>query len=144
MQRGRLFHAVMLTGTLALIAGVARSSFAAALPDGWTNQDIAKTAPKTPGSTTFDSSTNVWTVTGTGGDVWDTADAGFQFAYTTLNGDGGITARLLTQVGGADTDWSKTGTMLRESTVPNSADAFLSYPSATGGKNSRRTFSRFT
>jgi len=127
-----------------LAVGAAKPVHATAtttLPTGWTAADVAQTKPKTAGTTTVDVPTSgsaadtVWTVTGTGGDVWGAADPGFQFAYTTLTGDGGITARLLTQTGGADTDWSKNGTMLRESTDPASADAFLSYASATGGKS---------
>ena len=39
----------------------------------------------------------IWTVTGTGGDVWGATDPGFQFAHTTLTGDGGITARRRTR-----------------------------------------------
>lgn len=135
MQRGRYLNLAALAGALVLVTGTAHAT--GTLPAGWTNQDVAKTPPKTAGSTTVTGigSSAPWTVTGTGGDVWGNADPGFQFAYTTLNGDGGVTARLLTQVGGADTDWSKTGTMLRESTDPAAADAFLSYASASGGKD---------
>jgi hypothetical protein len=139
MQRGRYLNLAALVGALAIVTGT--SPAIAQLPAGWTAADVAATKPKTAGSTTVSGTgaTAVWTVTGTGGDVWDKADAGFQFAYTTLTGDGGITAHLLTQVGGADTDWSKTGTMLRESTDPSAAEAFLSYASASGGK-SKLTF----
>lgn len=148
MQRVRYFPLTVLASVLALMAGGTRPAHAApttTLPTGWTAADVAKTKPAAAGTTTVDvpssgsTTDTVWTVTGTGGDVWDAQDAGFQFAYTTLTGDGGVTARLLTQTGGADTDWSKTGTMLRESTDPGSPDAFLSYASATGGK-SKLTF----
>lgn len=109
------------------------------LPDGWTSMDIGTTKPKTPDGTTVTGTgaSAVWTVTCTNGtgDVWGATDPGFQFAYTTLSGDGGITARLLSQVGGKDTDWSKAGTMLRLDTTPGSPEAFLSYASATGGKD---------
>jgi len=145
MQRSRYLQFTLLAGALALAAGMAKPVNADPVPSGWTAEDVAKTKPATAGTTTTAAATSgsaadtVWTVTGTGGDVWDTQDAGFQFAHTTLTGDGGITARLLTQTGGADTDWSKTGTMLREGTDPGSPDAFLSYASATGGK-SKLTF----
>jgi hypothetical protein len=142
MQRGRYLKFAVLAGVLALGAVGARPARAGIVNLALDNaQDIAATKPKTPGSTTVQTGVSgspadaVWTITGTGGDVWGNADPGFQFAYTTLTGDGGVTARLLTQVGGADTDWSKTGTMLRETTDPASADAFLSYASATGGKS---------
>jgi len=148
MQRVRYLSLTVLASVLALTAGGTKPVHAdptATLPAGWTAEDVAQTKPKTAGTTAVDVPTSgsaadtVWTVTGTGGDVWDVQDAGFQFAHSTLTGDGGITARLLTQTGGADTDWSKTGTMLRESNDPGSPDAFLSYASATGGK-SKLTF----
>src|SRR5262249_5403954 len=129
MQQGRYVSLAVLAGILAFTAGPAKRVYATAtatLPTGWTAEDVAKTKPKPAGTTTVDvpsggsAADTVWTVTGTGGDVWDAQDAGFQFAHTTLTGDGGITARLLTQTGGADTDWSKTGTMLRETNDPGS------------------------
>jgi regulation of enolase protein 1 (concanavalin A-like superfamily) len=141
MQRGTYLKIAVLASVLALGADGAKPAHAGIVNLPLDNaQDIAATKPATPGSTSIQTGVSgspadvIWTVTGTGADVWGNADPGFQFAYTTLTGDGGITARLLTQVGGADVDWSKTGTMLRESTDPAAADAFLSYASATGGK----------
>jgi hypothetical protein len=67
-----------------------------------------------------------WTITGTGSDIWGSADQ-FQFAYTELTGDGGITARLLSQTGGHSDGWARTGTMLRENLEPGSRCAFMGY-----------------
>jgi regulation of enolase protein 1 (concanavalin A-like superfamily) len=65
-------------------------------------------------------------VTGTGSDIWNATDQ-FQFVYTTLNSDGGVTARLLSQSGGSTDGWAKTGTMLRESTAAGSRCAYMPY-----------------
>ena len=59
----------------------------ATLPAGWTHADIGATGAV--GDATFSSGT--YRVTGAGADVWETADA-FQYAYTTLTGDGSIVA----------------------------------------------------
>jgi YVTN family beta-propeller protein len=57
------------------------------------------------------------TITGSGADIWSTADE-FQFAYRTLNGDGTMTARV-TNLTNAHM-WSKVGLMVRESLANNS------------------------
>jgi hypothetical protein len=112
---------------LALTASVLCPARASDLPGwpGWKNEDIG--GPD-PGSTVVQGTgpSAKWTVTGHGADIWGTADQ-FQFAYTTLPGDGGITARLLAQEGGHDDGWAKTGTMLRESTDPGSRMAMMPY-----------------
>lgn len=68
----------------------------------------------------------VWTLTGAGSDVWGASDQ-FQYAYTTLPGDGGVTARILSQTGGDDNGWAKTGTMIRESTAADARMAYMPY-----------------
>lgn len=45
------------------------------------------------GTTSFDSATGTWTVTGGGADMWGTADA-FRFAWQRINGDATITATI--------------------------------------------------
>ena len=88
------------------------------LPTGWLNQDVGSVTPA--GSTTF--SNGVFTVRGSGADIWDMVD-GFQFAYRTLTGDGTIVARVAT-LQNID-PWTKAGVMLRASLTPGSAHALM-------------------
>jgi hypothetical protein len=127
MQRGRQFHAALLVGTLALSAGISRAAFAAAIsgaPDGWDAVDIKSTGGDT--TVTGTGADAVWTLTGNGADIQGTADQ-FRFAYTPLTGDGGITARLLSQTGGDPGGWMKSGVMLRDSVEPGSLMASIHY-----------------
>jgi hypothetical protein len=62
---------------------------AASLPSPWVSQDVGSVG--IAGSTTFAS--GVFTVRGSGADIWGAADA-FQFAYQTLANDGQIVARV--------------------------------------------------
>jgi hypothetical protein len=74
-------------------------------------------------------------VSGSGLDVWGTEDA-FQFVYTTLQGDGTITARV------ASVDalhaWTKAGVMLRQSLDPSAPQAFSLVSAAKGQAFQRR------
>lgn len=103
-----------------------------ALPSGWAAHDIG--SPGTAGSTRVEGSgaTPKWTIAGRGQDIWGSADQ-FQFASTPLPaGDGGITARLLSQRGGNSDGWAKTGLQIRESTEPG---ALMSSWHYTNGHN---------
>ncbi len=71
----------------------------------------------------------VFTVTGSGDDIWNTADA-FHFVYVPVTGNCVITARVLSI---QNTDpWAKAGVMIRESTNANSANAFIAVTSSNG------------
>ena len=74
-------------------------------------------------------------MTGSGADICDTADA-FHFAYTTLPGDGSITARLVSLE--HVHDWSKAGVMLRASLHPSAPHAFALASAARGLAFQRR------
>jgi regulation of enolase protein 1 (concanavalin A-like superfamily) len=63
------------------------------------------------GGTAFDPAMDIYTVTGSGRDIFFDED-GFQFATTQLSGDGEIRARIVSQV--ADNPWAKAGLMFRE------------------------------
>jgi len=93
---------------------------APALPGGWSNQDIG--AVGKAGSTTYDWPSTTYTIKGAGADIWNTADA-FQYAYTTLAGDGTITARVTSVSNTAA--WVKAGVMIRETLDPGSAQALM-------------------
>src|SRR5207247_2658106 len=108
-QRGRYIGLALLAGAV-ILTGV-RSAQAAA-PSGWTNRDIGD--PGIAGTTNVDDATGVWTVTGSGADLWGTDSDHFQFASTPVDGDGNITARMLSTTGGhLDDGWEKNGVMIR-------------------------------
>jgi len=80
------------------------------LPVGWGSADVGSVV--SPGSAGYDAATGTFTVSGSGADVYGTADA-FRFAYQTLTGDGSIVARV---VQNQNTNaWSKVGVEIRES-----------------------------
>jgi hypothetical protein len=60
-------------------------------------------------------------LTGSGADIWGTSDQ-FTFAYKTLNGDGSIIAKVVSNGTGTQT-WAKGGVMIRDSLTGNSAHA---------------------
>jgi regulation of enolase protein 1 (concanavalin A-like superfamily) len=90
----------------------------------WDNQDVGSVGRA--GSATL--SSGVFTVNGSGADIWRSAD-GFHFVYRTLTGDGQIIARL-SSLTHAD-DWSKAGVMMRDGLGPGEPHAFALL-SATG------------
>ncbi|MCB0246619.1 MAG: DUF1349 domain-containing protein, partial [Anaerolineae bacterium] len=81
-------------------------------PSPWVSQDIGSVA--IAGSSTL--SSGVHTVTGSGADIWGTAD-GFRFVYLPLTGNGTVTARVTSQT--KPDVWSKAGVMIRESLAAN-------------------------
>jgi hypothetical protein len=114
-----------LAGALAFTVSVLGPANAAAPPAGWKAENI-NGADGGSTDVTGTGAEAVWTVTGTGEDIWGAADS-FHFAYTTLNGDGRITARILEQKGGHSDGWAKSGTMLRETNEGGSRTAYLVY-----------------
>jgi hypothetical protein len=86
------------------------------------HQDIGtSTDPSVAGNATF--SNGVYTVSGSGSDIWGTADH-MQFLYTRLTGDGQIVARILTETPGIN-DFAKAGVMFRSSLAAGAADAYM-------------------
>ena len=97
------------------------SETASALPSPYAHGDIGD--PSTlglAGSASYNSSTATYTLNGSGADIWNTSD-GFQFAYTTMTGNGQIGA-CVTSV--SDTNaWAKAGLMFRNDDAPDAAFA---------------------
>jgi phosphatidylserine/phosphatidylglycerophosphate/cardiolipin synthase-like enzyme len=89
-----------------------------ALPSGWNHADIGATG--VGGSASYAGGT--FTVSGSGEDVWGTADA-FQFVYQTLSGDGQIVARVASVA--SVNSWSKAGVMIRGGLTANAPFAFM-------------------
>ena len=88
------------------------------VPAPWSHGDIGGVSQ--PGNASVNS--GVWTVSGSGADVWGTSDQ-FHFAYQSLTGDGTITARV-TSVQNTD-QWTKVGVMFRQSLAPDAAHGFM-------------------
>ena len=104
------------------------------LPTGWSNDDIGAVAAG--GSASFDSGTNRFTVSGSGADIWGTADE-FQYAFTDLSGDGAITARVASLT--TENAWTKAGVMMRDGTAAGAAHATMFVSAAKGLAFQRRT-----
>ena len=77
-----------------------------------------------------------FTVNGSGADIWNAADA-FHFVYTPLNGDGTITARVVSQTN--TNVWAKSGVMVRESLNANSSYAAVEVTPGNGAVLQART-----
>jgi hypothetical protein len=98
----------------------------------WARRDIGVT----PFAGSASGGDGSYTVTGSGADVWGTADA-FHYVYTTLTGNGTIVAR----VSGVPLNvnaWVKAGVMVRESLTPESAHAFMLMSASKGAAFQRR------
>ena len=102
------------------------------LPTGWSHVDIGATA--IAGDATF--ANGVYSVKGSGADVWGTADA-FHFAYRTLTGDGTIVARVSSIPQGIHA-WVKAGVMIRASLTAGSQHAFMLASASRGMAFQRR------
>jgi hypothetical protein len=96
-----------------------------ALPAPWLSQDIGAVAATGSAS----SSSGTFTVTGSGADIWGTADE-FRYVYQSASGDCEIKARVVTQ---QNTDpWAKAGVMIRETLNANSANAMMDITPGNG------------
>ena len=102
------------------------------LPTGWSNHDIGSVA--VAGSASF--SNGVFTLGGSGADIWGTADQ-FHFAYRTLTGDGSIVARVATLQDA--NQWTKAGVMIRASLTAGSRHAMMIASPRKGLAFQRRT-----
>ena len=102
-----------------------------ALPASWQTRDIG--AVGVSGNASFASGT--YSVTGAGADIWGTADA-LRYAYTTLNGDGQVTARVATEQN--VNVWTKAGVMIRDSVAPGSRQALMLVSPGKGTAFQRR------
>jgi hypothetical protein len=120
------FATALLVAVLASAAGVRAQTT-------WSSGDVG--AVGSTGATTNNGSGS-FTITGDGADIWSTADA-FQFAYTTLSGDGSIVARVTAVQHTAD--WTKAGVMMRESLAAGSRNAMMLVSAAKGLAFQRRT-----
>jgi len=99
---------------------------------GWTSADIG--SPGIAGGA--NTNAGVYSVTGGGADIWSTSDA-FQFASTTLTGDGEIRARVTSQTN--TNVWAKAGVMMRNGTAANAANVTMEITAGNGFYSQSRT-----
>lgn len=79
-----------------------------------------QTHPLAPGSLSYDKHTNVYTLVGSGTDIWHEWDE-FHFAFKRLEGSGSITARI-DSIQSVD-PWTKAGVVIRDTLEPGSRNA---------------------
>ena len=92
-----------------------------------THQDIGTVGAA--GGATYDPLANKFTVTASGADIWNTADA-FHYVYQNFTGDGEIIARVSSLT---NTDpWTKAGVMIRNTLAANSTHAFMAITPSNG------------
>src|SRR5581483_1887063 len=98
----------------------------------WTSGDVG--AVQASGS--YTQSGGTFTVSGSGADIWGTADE-FQFVSTPLVGDGSITARVVSQTN--TSTWAKAGVMIRETLAVGSTYAAVEVTPSQGVSMQDRT-----
>jgi endonuclease/exonuclease/phosphatase family metal-dependent hydrolase len=118
--------------TFFAVVVAAGSAYGQALPSGWSTRDVGAVAAK--GAAT--SVNNIFTVEGSGKDVWGTADE-FRFVYKQLSGDGSIVSQV-TSIDNVNA-WVKAGVMMRETLNANSRHAFIFVSPSKGLAFQRRT-----
>ncbi len=84
-----------------------------------------------PQSVTVTEAAGKITLTGDGTDIWNNSDQ-FTFAYKTLNGDGSMTARVVS-IGPGSNTWAKAGVMIRDSLNGGSTHAMTVMTSNSDG-----------
>ena len=100
-------------------------------PPGWSGQDVGNV--QATGALSV--SNGIWTVTGSGADIWSAAD-GFQFAWHRMSGDVRFTAQV---TGITNTNaWAKAGLMIRESLSAGSRHASVFATAGNGTCFQRR------
>jgi hypothetical protein len=92
------------------------------LPSPWQTQDIGAVAQ--PGSASFDSASGVFTVSGSGANIWGASDS-FRYVYYPVSEDLELTTRVRQPVQNTS-PYAKVGVMLRASTAAGAAHVVLS------------------
>jgi hypothetical protein len=114
-------------------SGGAPPASCGSLPTGWASADVGGVGAG--GGSCFDAVAQVFTIRGSGADIWGTADE-FQFAYRQLTGNGTITVRVA-QLAHVDR-WTKTGVMMRETLAAGSKHAAMFVSGSMGTAFQRR------
>lgn len=86
-----------------------------------TGTDIG--TPGAAGSAVYDVADKMYTVTGSGADIWGTAD-NFYYLYNEVSGNFSLKARVYLYVDSGDSTWAKAGPMVRDNLTPGSSFGF--------------------
>ena len=121
-----------MTATGSVWTFVTPESGGGPLPGGWNDTDVGSVG--VAGVTSYSGS--AFAVSGSGGDIWGTADA-FHYAWQSMNGDGQLLARVvsLSNVN----SWTKAGVMVRGSLSASSPYALMLISAARGAAFQYRT-----
>jgi len=109
---------LFLLKILLVYVGVSAFAVCNGATEAWRSQDIGLVSA----AGSFNGTAAALTVSGSGADIFDTADA-CQFVYQAWNGDGEIIARVAT-IDNVDS-WSKAGLMFRESLAADARNVFV-------------------
>ena len=97
------------------------------LPSPWTDSDVG--SPAVAGSASYSYANGVFTVNGSGADIWGGSDQ-FNYVSQPLTGNASIVARVTSQ---SDTDpWAKAGVMIKQSTTSGTSYALLGVTPGNG------------
>lgn len=81
------------------------------------------------GSASYNDAAGTYTVSGSGGDIWNQAD-GFRYAFQQVSGNVELTARIVSLT--KSDPWTKGGLMIRDELTANSAHAMMAVASDNG------------
>jgi len=97
------------------------------LPTPWTNGDIG--GPAIPGSANYTADGGVFTLNGSGADIWGSDDQ-MQYVSQPLDGNGTIIARVTSQ--DITDPWAKSGIIIKQSTAAGSPYVLLAVTPGNG------------
>jgi outer membrane protein assembly factor BamB/regulation of enolase protein 1 (concanavalin A-like superfamily) len=97
------------------------------LPSPWVSADVG--SPPIPGSASYAPASGVFTVNGSGGDIWGSADQ-MQYVNQPLAGNGTITARVTGQ--DLTDPWAKSGIMIKQSATAGAPYVLLGVTPGNG------------
>jgi len=108
---------VTFAGTVGATPVMGANSLSSPSPLGIFDHHLDIGAVGAPGDAEF--ADNVYTVTGSGADIWDTADQ-FHFLYKKVSGAFSMEATIIAYNDTGSNEWSKAGIMVRDNLTPGS------------------------
>ncbi len=113
------------TAALGLVLAGMICNVGASLPNGWNDSNIG--SPGILGSADY--TNGIWLVSGGGADIWNSADQ-FNYLTNSLNGDGAIIARVVSQ--NASDPWAQAGIMFRNDASAGATEASVAVTPGNG------------
>ncbi len=93
----------------------------------WGQKDIGN--PGIPGSASYDAGTGIWTISGSGHDIWGNGD-GFYYVFRPLSGNGSLQVNLVSM--DVTSYWAKVGPAVRETLESGSKHAMTAMTGTNG------------